>query len=454
MSPSQLPSGFTLDPNPVPQGFTLDQPPPTTGQLLPVSRDAQGNISFDPTAGILGDAISAVTLPGDVFTGKVDPMSPQGMARAAQFGQFVSPTTPGAAWFKAAKVPVPSSAELLASGAAGKDLARSLGVVYDPQAIVALAGKTQGDLLQKGLGPKVASLTNGILDDLQKVPAGGQADYATTIDAARRNLGSIAQNAKDGSDRAAATQAIKALDQFIAQPPPQSVVAGPAATLREVASDANADYAAGSRSKTIEALGKRADVRAAAANSGFNVDNSVRSRVASFIQPAADGGPSLAERSGFTPTEIDMLQNVVNGTATTNTLRTISNLLGGGGGLGAMASGAIGGAAATAATHNPLMMLTGIVPPATGLLARTIENAKTRGALNDAAQTLRTRSPLYNDRAAFTGPIQTSPAARAQILRTLLLGPDNVPVSGQPYVSPVPLPTTTGGTLPAGSTIY
>lgn len=65
-----------------------------TGSILPVSRDAEGNVSFDSNAGIVGAVKRAFMLPGDVMAGEVDPLSEQGISRAADFAAVFGPTSP------------------------------------------------------------------------------------------------------------------------------------------------------------------------------------------------------------------------------------------------------------------------------------------------------------------------------------------------------------------------
>lgn len=69
---------------------------PRKGAIWPISRDAEGNVSFDSDAGILGAIKRSVMLPGDVMAGKVDPLSQEGIGRAAEFAGVFSPATPAA----------------------------------------------------------------------------------------------------------------------------------------------------------------------------------------------------------------------------------------------------------------------------------------------------------------------------------------------------------------------
>jgi hypothetical protein len=69
----------------VPFGEEAKEPPKPKEyepfSVLPFREDKEG-IHFDPHAGLLGSIISGITAPGDVVTGKLDPMSDEGIKRA------------------------------------------------------------------------------------------------------------------------------------------------------------------------------------------------------------------------------------------------------------------------------------------------------------------------------------------------------------------------------------
>lgn len=62
-----------------------------TSSILPFSKNANGRVSFDSNAGLLGAAKRAFMLPGEVMEGKVDPMSEEGIGRAFEFSSFATP---------------------------------------------------------------------------------------------------------------------------------------------------------------------------------------------------------------------------------------------------------------------------------------------------------------------------------------------------------------------------
>lgn len=116
---AELPPGFVLDepvappqaggamPGGLPPGFVLDAEPapapqqakaPWRGGVLPISEGPDGKPRFDSNAGLFGmvkdiakSAVGGATLPGDVYAGKVDPMSDEAIKRSFDLAQFASP---------------------------------------------------------------------------------------------------------------------------------------------------------------------------------------------------------------------------------------------------------------------------------------------------------------------------------------------------------------------------
>lgn len=104
------PAGFTIDqtapaggsiPAP-PAGFTIDEPAPKTQQrqpwrasVLPISEGPDGKPQLDMSAGLIGGLAKslkgAVTLPGDVYAGRVDPMSDEAIGRSFDMATFFGP---------------------------------------------------------------------------------------------------------------------------------------------------------------------------------------------------------------------------------------------------------------------------------------------------------------------------------------------------------------------------
>lgn len=363
-----------------------------------VSKDGQ-DFRFNSDAGIVGSIKRAFTLPGDVATGKIDPLSNEGISRAADLAALSTPAGAaanageGVALLAAkAKPKTPTARELKSAGKAGYDAAKELGVDFQPAAVNQMAQRIQASLNSDGLLSEIAPATHSIIGKLsEEQPSGAVAPFESLV-AARQALGRISRSIDPATraptqDAAAASRAVDALDAFLSNPPASAVATGPAGKASDLLKEANANYAAALRSNRITDKADVAELRASAANSGHNVGNSLRQRTADIV-----GNPKLS--AGYSPEELAALQNVIHGSPLRNATRFTANLLGGGGGLGAVVTGGIGGAAG-AATGGPLGALAGMAAPAVGIAAKAAENSMTRKAVEKAADLVRQRSPLY-----------------------------------------------------------
>lgn len=116
---------------PIRQDIAEQPQPEQKGSILPISRDAGGNVSFDSDAGITGVIKRAVTLPGDVMAGDVDPLSDEGIGRAAEFAGVFTPVSPAAGTDKgiaalAGQQPRPGMDVAAAANRVGVDLPRAV----------------------------------------------------------------------------------------------------------------------------------------------------------------------------------------------------------------------------------------------------------------------------------------------------------------------------------------
>lgn len=66
------------------------------GMILPISTYDDGSVGFDSDSGIVGGIKRAVTLPGQVMRGEVDPRSEEGFKRAFEMAGVVTPALAGA----------------------------------------------------------------------------------------------------------------------------------------------------------------------------------------------------------------------------------------------------------------------------------------------------------------------------------------------------------------------
>src|SRR4030095_2219721 len=181
-------------------------------------------------------------------------------------------------------------------------------------------------------------------------------------------------------------------NNFIENPPAGAVLAGPAADVGNLYFRGRANYAAGMRGSDLADIRRSADLARSSANSGQNLDNSLRQRVRRTVED------DRAMR-GYNPTEEQALEQVVLGAEGANIRRAAGNVMGGGGGLG---SNVAGGTAAAAASFL------GAGPTATGLAATSVPwlggylknraAARTERALQDVEEATRRRSPLFLER--------------------------------------------------------
>lgn len=405
---------------------------PWSASILPLSEDEQGNLRFDSNAGVFGGLKRAFTLPGEVYKGEVDPTSPEGIARAAELATVASPVNPAVraggnfagsltkSGMKAPDVKPPSTEALLGTAKAQFKAGRESGVDYSASSVANLAKGIKAKLEQDGLLGKVAPRTHSILDELASPPEGAVAPIAN-VDAARKAFRALARNFNQPEDQAAASRAMADIVDFMARSDAGDVVAGPAAAAAKLFSEGRGNYAAGKRAQTLTGefggVIDRANLNASAANSGQNLDNSIRALVRGLLQDPK-------KRSGFNAEELGMLREVVEGTPGRNAARFTGNLLGGGGGLGTLVTGLGTGTAAGAALGGPggalVGALAGGAAPAAGVTAKQIANRLTANSLMEADKAVRMRSPLYEAMKREAPMEVISPEARAALIRLLM----------------------------------
>lgn len=393
------------------------------GTILPFSKDEQGNVSFDSDAGILGAAKRAFMLPSQVYQGEIDPLSDEGIARATELASFATPINPAVRAGEAAipgvlqnlrreAPPVPTAQELKAASGAGYDAVRDAGVDYAAPAVRDMATQLRTQLESDGFLPELTPKTFSILDRLEAPPDGAVATIGG-LDAARKALKNARLDFTNDPERTAAKRVAEGIDRFIESPPEASVLAGPAAEAAALLRSARGNHAAGKRSETLTGIRDAADLRAAVANSGQNLDNATRQRLASLIL-------NRKASAGFSAGEREAIEDVARGTPSTNAARYIGNLLGGGGGLGMAVTGALGSAGGAAAGGVSGAALGALIPPAIGAGAKQVAAAMTQRGLARVDEATRMRSPLY-EQALANSPFEAAiDPRRIAVVRALM----------------------------------
>lgn len=398
-------------------------PPVWSGSILPFSKDAKGQVSFDTNAGIIGAAKRAFNLPGEVMRGEVDPKSDQGIARAMEMATVVSPVNPavragslavpGPVQAAAQKVKPPTAEALHQAADAGYDAARNMAVDYSASSVKTMADGVRRQLESDGILGELAPKTFSLLQKLTSPPEGGIAPL-TGIEAARRAFGHAAKDFSNPTEQLAARRAIDGIDEFVARSDPASVVAGPASAAASLFEKSRANFAAAKRSDRITGAEEAAELGAKANNSGANVGNSIRQRAKGILLDPK-------KRAGFNDEEIAALESVVRGTATQNVLRRVGNLFGGGGGLGQFITAAGAGAAGGAAGGG-WGAAAGMALPLVGMGARGASNAMTRRALQRTDDLVRSRSPLHSENVGNALYMPKSQTRENALLRLLMTG--------------------------------
>jgi hypothetical protein len=383
--------------------------------LLPgrVVQEAQ-----QPKTNISDSDVSAMSVPSTMgFATLASPVNP-----AVRAGDRAIPGVAGATTQKV-KPKVPTTGALKEAGAADIKAARNSGLEVTASSVGDWSRKVQQDLFDSGVHPTLAGNTHKILKELEDAPP-GSFSTAANLQALRENLQSVAQNFNPNAakDQLAASRAIRQLDEFIPNVNPKDVLAGTPAATSELFKRGRGNYAAAQRSNDLTGVLDRAKTgilersegRAQAANSGRNIDNTIRSKVEALLEKPK-------EVSGFSDAELAALNKVVEGGAGRNTAREISNALGGGGGMGATVPGMITAAGAASATGRPEMLMLGAIPPAIGYGSRKVANALAKRSLNQVDELVRTRSPLYQEALKAADSIPSHLGKKATIAKMLLM---------------------------------
>lgn len=399
-----------------------------SGSILPFSIGPDGKARFDINAGITGAIKRAITLPREVYEGEVDLNTDEATGRVLEAASLMSPVNPAvragdraipgvARNMRKPRLKPPTKDELFATAKEQYENVRSSGVTYNSKSVAQLARKVQQELELDGI-LDIEGGAKGTHQILRKLtdPPKNSVVQIQHLEAARRAFGKIAEQSPNPVDRGAASRVVGRISEFIEAADPASVVAGAAAEAGRTLGAARSNYAAGMRSSDLLELQRAADLRAAVANSGQNIGNSTRSKIASMLLNR--GGRDVR---GYTPEEIAALEKIAEGSRTANALRFGGNLMGGGGGLGMAVGGALG-ATAGAAVGGPYGAGVGAaIPPIIGAAMKKGSNALTRAALRKADKATRMRSALFQERLR-NAPLEPGPTRRnAALMRALAL---------------------------------
>jgi hypothetical protein len=228
--------------------------------------------------------------------------------------------------------------------------------------------------------------------------------YITPADAdyVRRGVTGDQYAGMTPTDQGSASVVRRGIDDFITNPPPGAVVPGTEHFAREAAETgtrARDLYAGARRTEKMEDLIHNAENSTGATYSGLNAQNQLRRDVRTFIKQK--GGESPASKEGYNADEIAALRQFTRGTWPTNTLRYVSNAMGGGGGSVGIAAGGIVGSGTGAAVGKYLSddpstgAAFGAATPVVGLGLRMLGNRRAGNEINALRDLIAQRNPLY-----------------------------------------------------------
>ena len=363
----QHPGGLSGDLGlPQPQ-TTAGQYARTAGEFAPGMMGAPGNLARNAVtgagAGIASDGA------GEAFKGTPY----EGLARvgAGVAGGIASGL--GGAKTAAANL---TPENVLAAGSAGYESPIVKNILIAPGPVQNISDNIISELDRARLNDRIAPQTRAVVSDLA-TPVGGALhsveDYQTT----RGLLGKIAGNFNNPIEQTAASKAIASLDQQFKAIPQSQVVSGDIGAANQVLENARANYAAGSAAQRVQQKLDNAELQAASAHSGANIDNATRQKLRPLLTSPSQG-------RGFTPDELGQLDQVVRGSTAGNALRAAGSALGGRGGLGTMVSAAEG-------MH--LLGPAGAAVPIGGYAVKSLGDLLTKRAANNAVQQILSRAP-------------------------------------------------------------
>lgn len=308
---------------------------------------------------------------------------PQKMYEAAKGDVDMALTAASPRAPKTPTFPAPTIPELKAAAKTGFESPEVTGLEIHPKVITDFASGAHVELNNAGIDEVLAPKTFSLLTRLQKAPAGSTITGAN-LQTVRRAFGNAAAS-PDATERLAAKTVIDKLDELLPNIKPADVISGDSAAAASTLEEARGNYSAAKRAETIDNKTIQAELRAAAANSGQNVANTVRQRMADIlIKPK--------EQRGFSPSELSQMEDIVRGSTAGNALRIGGNLLGGGGGLGAAVSAGIGGFV----TGGP-----GAAAPVVGFGLKQLSNYLTLRQTERLSEAIRMRAPLASSMSKF-----------------------------------------------------
>lgn len=366
---------------------------------------------------------SGLTLPGDVYAGKVDPLSEEGIQRSANLagtvalGSTAAPAgalgtgmvRPKAAISAAERV---TPEEVMAAGAAGKKEAQNSLVAVDPKLVENYVTRARTELANDS---KPRSLAGGVHDALSELEASAKAAREAGQPLSASDMvgfrGTLTEFTKTPSNNSAAAGLAKSVfDKWAETALP---------TLAPEIKNYVSNFRVGYLGQDIANKTNRATFGAAAANSGMNIENRLRQSLVGILSDPRKLNRYSSETQG-------LMKQAVEGTITQNGLRKLGNILGGGGGLLAAMYG-LGGFMA----HPGLA-----VAPIAGWGVKTLGNKMQLSKLDKIAQSALSNSPYAIQKQMTAAASLPPPQLTGGILGLLARNPQGLlPMLSNPPIA-------------------
>lgn len=304
----------------------------------------------------------------------------------------------------------PSVEELKAAAKEGYKSATVRELEMDPQAVSGAAAGIRAKLDAEGFDEVIGTKAHAILKRLETAPEGSTVT-GLNLHSIQKTLGKAAGSI-DPQEKAAASMALREFNDFLENVPAGKVIKGSADDFVSTMKEANANYSRAMQAANIDQKVVTAETRAAAANSGMNVANTIRQRM-------ADVKLNPKQSRGMHPDDIAAAGNIAEGTTAGNLVRKLGNMAGGGGGIGTLVAGAAGMGAAGAYSGDPSSSFMGLALPAFGMAMRGMGNRMTLKQAEGLSEAIRTRAPLasattkFEERAAQFREDRTAKTAAA-----------------------------------------
>lgn len=353
------------------------QPAPSsnvaTGTILPMSRNLDtGKVSPAVpglVSGFTDAAKDAYNLPGDVYTGKVDPNSPEAVGREVNFAALGTPLSRAGKGVVAGTnigKPAPSKELIRAESKLNYMKANQAGVVFTPDSIEGLVAGLTHKLSKEGIDPTLHPKASAAMGRFVKVVDKPQTDEMARLTgtAARpaakvsleevdtlRQIAGDASRSIEPADRRLGVIIRDRVDDYLDTIKPEGVAAGNAKEAIDALKAARAGWAKMRKAETIDEMMETAGITAGQ----FSIsgkENAIRTQFRALAKKIVK---DKREAARWAPDERKLIKQLGNMGSAVNLLRTLGKLspngtipLGVNIGIGAVGGPALGIASATA----------------------------------------------------------------------------------------------------------